>query len=288
MNSTEKHAEFSAYSKSLGIIYYEESGRGLTHPFFALILNAFINEAEARGYDITFIHPAVIQDESACVEHCRQSLLSGICFVCVDFELPGVLALAESSIPCVTVDHMFRHVPAVLSDNETGVQKLVEYAISRGHTRIAFIHGQNNSIVTRTRIRQFHNVMAYHNLPVPKDYIREGRYNDIELTRNIVRELLRLPDRPTCILLPDDISYLGAQDAAREFGLRIPADIAFAGYDCIPLTQTLEPRLTTIRQSADEMGKTAAQMLIELVKKPERIKRFPRILPVELVVGGTL
>ena len=47
--------------------------------------------------------------------------------------------------------------------------------------------------------------------------------------------------------------------------------IAFAGYDCIPLTQTLEPRLTTIRQSADEMGKIAAQMLIELVKNGQQV-----------------
>ncbi len=288
MNSTEKSIEFSANPKSLGIIYAEESGRGLTHPFFILILNAFKQEAEARGYDITFIHPAVIKDSTACEEYCRKSHLGGVCLVCVDFDLPGVRALVESDIPCVTVDHMFRHVPAVLSDNETGVQKLVEYAISRGHTRIAFVHGHNNSIVTRTRIRQFHNVMSYHNLPVPEEYIREGLYDDIGLTRNIVRELLTLPDRPTCILLPDDISYLGAQDAARELGLRIPTDIAFAGYDCIPLTQTLEPRLTTIRQSTDEMGTTAAQMLIELVEKPGRVKRFPRILPVELVAGGTL
>ena len=49
------------------------------------------------------------------------------------------------------------------------VQKLVEYAASKGHRRIAFIHGHNNSVVTRTRISQFRNTMAYHGLPVPED-----------------------------------------------------------------------------------------------------------------------
>lgn len=273
---------------NIGVLYADESGRGLTHPFFSLVLNALRTEAEARGYDITFIRESTDGEPGDYLERCRRRNVDGICMVCVDFADPGIKALAASGFPCLSVDHIFKRVPAVLSDNETGARKLVEYAIDKGHRRIAFIHGQNNSVVTRTRISLFKNTMAYYNLPLPPDYVREGRYHDIALTKNIVGELLRLPERPTCILLPDDLTYLGAQEATRELGLRIPEDISFAGYDGIPLTQTLTPRLTTIRQSCDNLGKEAAQRLIDLIENPETASRKPFVFPVELVEGATI
>ena len=142
--------------------------------------------------------------------------------------------------------------------------------------------------MTRTRISQFHSIMTYHGLAVPGEYVREGLYNDVRLTRKIVMEMLRLPERPTCILLPDDMPYLGAQEAARELGMRIPEDISFAGYDGIPLTQALSPKLTTIRQSSEDMGRTAAKRLVDLIEQPETASRKPAVFPVTLVEGGTI
>ena len=130
--------------------------------------------------------------------------------------------------------------------------------------------------------------MAFYDLPVPKEYIREGLYDDITLTRSIVQELLSLEERPTCILLPDDMGYLGAQEAAARLGLRIPEDISFEGYDGIPLTQALEPKLTTIRQSTTQMGITAAERLISLIENPQNANRMPAIFPIELLEGGTV
>ena len=273
---------------NLGVLYADESERGLTHPFFVLILNALKAEAEALGYNTVFVRPGKPGEAVDYVERCRESRVEGVCLVCVAFRDPMIRQLVESGIPCVTVDHFFKGVPAVLSDNETGVQKIVNYAILKGHRRIAFIHGHNNSIVTRTRVSQFRSIMAYHGIPVPEAYVREGLYDNIELTRKLVVELLRLPERPSCILLPDDMAYLGAQEAARELGLRIPDDISFAGYDGIPLTQTLMPRLTTIRQSSEDMGRTAAARLVSLIEQPGEASRKPVVFPVTLVEGGTI
>ncbi|MBR4456635.1 MAG: substrate-binding domain-containing protein [Solobacterium sp.] len=278
-------AGYTAESRRLGIVYEEKSGKGLTHPFFVLILDAFHKEAEARGYTISFVRRGENEEYA---DACMRNNLAGVCLVCAEFETPEVEALIRSGIPCVTVDHMFKRVPAVLSDNENGIRKLVEYAIQKGHRKIAFVHGHNNSIVTRTRIIQFNNVMNYYKLPVPPEYIRECLYDNIPLVRKIIREMLSLPDRPTCILLPDDISYLGAQDAATKLGLRIPDDISFMGYDGIPLIRSLEPKLTTIRQSAEELGQTAAARLIDRIEHPKTAKLLPAIFPVELLEGETV
>jgi len=90
------------------------------------------------------------------------------------------------------------------------------------------------------------------------------------------------------ILLPDDMTYFGAQEAAWDCCLRIPDDISFTGYDGIPLTQALTPRLTTIRQNCDTMGKIAAVRLIDLIEHPETASRKPTIYPVELLEGETV
>ena len=237
---------------------------------------------------MTFINQKTDPDDFSYLEHCTDGNVSGLCIICADYDSPRIRSLIGSDIPCVTVDHMFRRIPAVLSDNETGVRKLVEYAIQKGHRRIAYIHEQNNSLVTCTRISQFSSVMDFYHLPVPPEYIKEGVYNDIQLTRSLVLDLLALPDRPTCILLPDDFAYLGAQEAAMQLGLSIPGDIPFGGYDGIPLTQALEPRLTTIRQSTDQMGATAAQRLMNLIEHPIPMDKRPVIFPVELIEGETI
>lgn len=272
----------------LGIIYQDEKSLGITHPFFSLVINSFKKEAESHGYDVTFINHAISGEKMTFLEHCRCRRLDGVCLVCTNFSDNEIQELIESEIPCVTIDHRFKKTPAVLSDNENGVNLLVDYAVSLGHRRIAYIHGHNNSSVTSTRIAQYQSAMEYRDLPIPKEYLQSGLYNDIELTRKIVIRLMRLPNPPTCILLPDDYCYFGAQDAARKLDLRIPEDVSVAGYDGIPLTQALSPALTTIHQDCFALGTQSAQKLISIIEHPdEKISRI-NILPVKLIQGGTI
>lgn len=88
--------------------------------------------------------------------------------------------------------------------------------------------------------------------------------------------------------MPDDIAYIGARDAAWELGLRIPQDISFAGYDGLSIGQTLEPKLTTIRQDCERIGVTAIQTLIRQIDHPKAGRQVPQVLPVEFLAGGTI
>ena len=273
---------------NLGMIYMDENGKGLTHPYFAAMLNAFKNAADSWGYDLTFINHNATAENMTYLDHCRYRNLDGVCLACLDFTSQEVDDLVHSGIPCITVDHRFEDVPAVLSDNENGVHMLVDYAASMGHRRIAFIHGHNNSVVTSTRIAQFYAAMSYHDLPVPEGFVRSGLYNEIGMCRDIILDLCRRPDRPTCILLPNDLCYFGAQEAALKLNLRIPEDISFVGYDGIELTQAIRPQLTTIRQDSVGMGRACARRLIEMIESPNDYSRKPSIFPVELIKGGTV
>ena len=273
---------------NLGVVFKEESGRGITHPFFASILNAFKAEAEAHGYDVTFINERVGTEEITYEEHCRRRTLDGVCIVCVNYDNPGVGELVKSGLPCVSIDYRYEGAACVMSDNASGVRMLVDYAVSNGHQRIAFIHGQDNSAVTHTRIVQFRETMAAHGLQIPEGYLVEGNYDDSEVTGPLVEQLLARKDRPTCILLPDDVSYICALDAARRCELRVPADISFAGYDGIRVTQLMNPKLTTIRQDGETMGREAAARLIRCIEQPGSDDDPSCTVPVQLLKGGTV
>ena len=276
------------YSHNIGVLFADESFNGLTHPFFASVLNAFKNEAENHGYDLTFINHNVGSDGRSFVDYCRYRNLDGVLLACVDFYSEAIQKLLDSDIPCVSVDYPWPKQSCVLSDNRNGMKQLVDYAVSMGHSRIAFISGQRNSEVTETRRQEYLEAMADHKLAVPEGYLQEAVYSDNEVVREYVAKLLARRDRPTCILLPNDTTYFGAQEAIREQELRIPRDISLAGYDGIPLTQTLRPQLTTIRQNSEALGEQAAKLLIMRLEQPETAVEEVVTIPVELIKGSTV
>ena len=107
--------EASHRTHNLGVLFMDESAKGLTHPFFAAILNAFKIAAEARGYDVTFINHRIGGSVMTYREYCQFRGLDGVCIACIDFADPQVVELVNSGIPCVTVDHIYKRVSAVHS-----------------------------------------------------------------------------------------------------------------------------------------------------------------------------
>lgn len=275
-------------SNNLGVLFADENLFGLTHPFFGSVLNAFKAEAEDHGYDITFISNSLGSGSMSYLSHCRYRNVDGVCLTCANFHSPDVQELAESSIPCVTIDHMFNRWPSVLSDNVGGMRQLTEYILSMGHRRIAYLHGKRNATVTEKRITGFYRALEAAGIPQSRVILMEGVYVDPGETRDKTCELLDLDDPPTCILLPDDHSYLGAMEAAMERGLRIGKDISFAGYDGILLTQMTRPKLTTVMQDTEAIGKEAARRLIECIEKPNTAGSEPVTIPCKLIRGETV
>ena len=216
-------------SKNLGVLYEEDSDKGLTHEYFSGVLQGFKNQAEKLGYDITFINSCKDrEDRMSYLEHSRYRGFDGVVLACIDFGDPEVIELVRSDIPVVTIDYIFNSSIAVVSDNVNGIRELLEYIYSCGHRRIAYIHGAD-SAVTKSRLSSFYRTAERLGLEVPDEYIREAAYRDTRTTYTVTNELLDLPKPPTCILYPDDFAAFGGINAIRERGLRIPEDISIAG-----------------------------------------------------------
>ena len=102
------------------------------------------------------------------------------------------------------------------------------------------------------------------------------------------KKLLALPTPPTCILFSDDYSYIGGINAIAEAGLRVPEDISVVGYDGIHLAKVISPRLTTWEQNTAELGRIAADKLIERIEHPRTALAEHIVVQGRLLEGETV
>ncbi len=257
-------------TKNIGVLFVDDANSGLKHDYFAYVLDGFKRAVEEKGYDITFINNNRSNNgnKMSYLEHSRYRGFDGVMIACVNFYDPEVEELVRSDIPIVTIDHLFNNRCAIISDNVSGMRDLVRYIYSMGHRRIAYIHGAPSS-VTQSRLSSFYKTCEELGVNVPADYVGEAAYRDTNGTYLETKRLLQLRKPPTCILYPDDFSCFGGINAINELGLRIPEDISVAGYDGLRLARHFEPRITTIIQDTDRLGREAAMKLISLIENPK-------------------
>ncbi len=276
-------------SYTLGILFDDEARNGLTHDFFASVLNGFKNQAEEQGYDITFINTRKDNPhKTSYLKRIQDRNIQGVGIICTNFEDPEVKELISSDVPVVTIDEPLDGVISVLSDNAQGIKNLVYHISGMGHTKIAYIHGNMNS-VTQVRLKNFKEACEKLGITVPDEYIRQSLFRDINKTAFETEALLRLPDPPTCIIFPDDYAAIGGINILKAYGMVVPDDISVAAYDGIDIPSRYDPQITTVKQDMEGMGRTAAEKLIKLIETPEEITDFSDvIIETKLVEGHTI
>ena len=174
--------------------------------------------------------------------------------------------LRSRAIPFVIVDPAgdpSPDVPSVGSANWSGGLAATRHLIDLGHTRIAAITGPDDMMCSLARVDGYRSAMNSAGLPIDPAWIRFGDFH-VTGGRDRARELLALDEPPTAIFAGSDLQALGAIDAARAVGLRVPEDLSIVGYDDIPLALWTTPRLTTVHQPLKRMGEEAARLVIRL------------------------
>jgi LacI family transcriptional regulator/LacI family purine nucleotide synthesis repressor len=192
-----------------------------------------------------------------------------VVIACVEFSDPQVDELIKSNIPVVTIDHSFYNRIAIVSDNIKGVKELVTYIYEQGHRKIAYVHGQEDTAVTQSRVASFYNTMQELGVSIPDEYVISTPYRNTDKAFEATNRLLDLEDPPTCILYPDDFAAFGGLNAIRQRGLRVPEDVSVAGYDGIAIARHISPRMTTVVQNTEKIGSEAAAKLIDLINNPK-------------------
>ncbi|MBP3204557.1 MAG: LacI family DNA-binding transcriptional regulator [Lachnospiraceae bacterium] len=272
----------------IGVLFVDDARSGLTHDYFASVLDSFKRMAEKCGYDITFINSSKNRKgRMTYLEHSRYRGFDGVAIACIDFDDPEVAELVQSNIPVVTIDYIYDNHIAILSDNAGGMHELMGFVCGQGHERVAYIHGAASNVTTK-RLASFYRTAEEFGVEIPDEYVREAPYRNTEKSYRETKELLQLKEPPTCILYPDDYAAVGGMNAIRDMGLRIPEDISVAGYDGIPLGKHLQPQLTTVQQDTEQIGVAAARELISLIERPKSTLVEQITIPGHLVEGSSV
>lgn len=277
----------TSISHNIGVLFVDDTMSGLTHEYFSYILNSVKEEAESNGYDITFISQTLGKRKMSFLQHCLYRNCDGVVIASVNFDNPAVHELVNSDVPVVTIDYAYDNISSVMSDNIEGAYRLASYLLDKGHTRIAFIHGEITS-VTSKRLVGFNRAVREHGVSIPPEYLVEARYHDTESVRKATAALMDLDVPPTAIMFPDDISFLGGQAELQRRGLRIPEDISVCGYDGINLASLLQPALTTWHQDADRIGKESVRKLIESIEHRSTCAAEQIMVSGQLVSGSSV
>lgn len=191
---------------------------------------------------------------------------TGVIAVFSELTVAQQSQLATRSIPLVVLDptgEPLHQTPSVGATNWNGGLAATRHLLDLGHRRIAMLSGPAQWPCCRARLDGYRAAMDGAGVPMDPDLVRistlyvEGGLAD-------GRELLAMPDPPTAIFAANDLQALGVYEAARQAGVRIPAELSVVGFDDLSFTRWSGPPMTTVRQPLEQMGATAARMIIDL------------------------
>jgi LacI family transcriptional regulator len=196
---------------------------------------------------------------------------------------PTVVDIVNDS-PVVAVDaHTGSSgMPTVSSDNLKGAIVATEHLIGLGHRRIGFLAGRPDLESAQLRELGYRQALAAAGIAVDPELVLVGGYTAADAAAP-ARQLLQMDHPPTAIFAANDLSAIETIEAAQALGLRVPDDVSVVGFDNVPESALIDPTLTTIDQSIQQMGFEAVRLLIALIDDPGR----PPVhvtLPTELVV----
>ncbi|MDU0323393.1 MULTISPECIES: LacI family DNA-binding transcriptional regulator [Clostridium] len=269
---------------TLGIVYFENLGVGLSHPFFSGVIEAFKNQADNHGYSLLFGSKNNRLGNDTFLEYFKYINVDGIAIICTDPRDKETLQLIESDFPIVVIDMFSSNTSTVTSDSAQGCRLAINYLYNLGHRKIAHIEGISKEDNWPSSIRKEYYIRAMKdlNLDVPDEYIVDGVNFDVSGGYEAMKKLLELEEMPTAVFASCDKLAIGAIDAIKEAGLSVPEDISIIGFDDIELAKYVTPKLTTIRQDCTSVGKAAVDLLVEQINAKAKLK-INKVIPVELI-----
>ncbi len=244
----------------------------LGNPFFVDVARGAEEAAHEQGLQvITCNSRQRIDTEASYLAMLAEQRVRGVLFCPVDSSGESLSRFRRSGIPCVFVD---RKVPreegcSVSVDDVAGGTLAGRHLVETGHKRIAFINGPSILAQCRDRAAGVKAALAEAPSPKRKLTIIEAANLDVASGRDAGARLLGLSPRPTAVFCANDLLALGVLQVMVGAGVRVPADMAIVGYDDIEFAGAAAVPLTSVRQPAVRLGRTAAELLIDETSEEE-------------------
>jgi LacI family transcriptional regulator len=257
-----------------------------THPFFAEIAKTVAETVREHGYHVIISY---FEEDAELERSEAQSLLArhvdGLIIASAQAadQLEEFENMRSRKVPFVLIDRPIAGVRAsfVGVDNEAIGKLATNHLLARGCTRIAHLRGPEIGLAAG-RLNGFRAALETARLPVVPRYIVEAGYQD-STGYQAMKKLLRVDPRPDGVFCYNDPVAIGATKAILEAPLRVPEDIAVVGAGNVHYSDMLAVPLTTVDQGTAQIGRRAAELLLEQMSakssvRPKKVLIAPKLV----------
>jgi LacI family transcriptional regulator len=262
-------------TKTIGVVVPD-----LENSFFSHVVHSIIDTATERDYQVLMAVSREKRDlENRNIRNLLGQRVDGL-LVCVSQETsdPEVFErVRQMEIPLVFFDRAVEGTgfSRVIFDDDRGVKLAIGKLVAAGYTRIAHFAGYSHTAIGKERLEGYQAALLKNGISVREKWIVQGGYETHDGYRSFMK-LNELRNLPEIVLAVNDRVALGAYQAVRELGLRVPRDIGIVGFGFPETAAMFSPALTVISQDPRKMGKVAANRLIEeiLSEKPPAVEEI--------------
>lgn len=241
-------------------------------PFFASIVVSIDKVLQDAGYLLLLGNTnETLAGEQAHLNIFLSEVVSGVIFAAADArDMSNYRRLQELGIPLVAIDRApgDLEVDTVQLNNVHAAWQAVSHLIEEGHTRIAWIGGSPTASTSVERLQGYEQAMQSAGLPIDPSWVQPGWFTHEGGYRSM-EAIMHLPERPTSVVIANQVMTLGALQFIHEHGYEIPSDIAMIGFDDMAWASALRPALTVVVQPVNDIGTLAGRLMLDRVRDPE-------------------
>jgi len=277
-------------SHSIGVVVAE-----VANNYFSQAINGIESIAYNRGYHviITQTHES-FDRETANVKHLLSRHVDGL-LVSISAETVDISQyqyLHEKGFPIVFFDRIVAEIDThkITANNFKGSFAATEQLINTGFTKIAHLTNSNNLLISRERCDGFKAALQKHGIEFKPEYLKYCDHGGMiqDEVKLAVTELIELEDRPEAIFIASDRLTTNCLHILKTMNIKVPDDIAIAGFTNSDVAELFNPPLTVVRQPAFQMGQMATEMLIKTIESKRPVEEYiTEELETELIVRAS-
>lgn len=270
-------------SKSIGIAVPDTIG-----DFYGEVINGIESVATENGYNlIVSLNHHIIKEELEAVNFFKAKKVDGAILVTTSGDDDYVRSLIDEGYNIVLLDrdpHGLK-IDTVKIDNFRGGHLATEYLLKLGHSAILFIQGVPYIDSSKERFNGYKRALKDNKIKFNPDFILSGDFFVESGYSSIRRYLDKYGLNFSAIFASNDQMAMGAIKALNDKGISVPDEVSVVGFDDSYISPYIIPSLTTIKQRREEMGKIAAELLLDKISFHKKKERTPRqiTIPVELI-----
>ncbi|QVY66117.1 LacI family DNA-binding transcriptional regulator [Polaribacter sp. Q13] len=266
-------------SLNIGIIVPE-----FVNSFFPQVIIGAQEVLLAQGYQVLIMQSNESSEtEMKNVETMLDNMVDGliVSLTCENENIEKYKELIASNMPIVFFNRVVDDLPAskVVFDDYKWAFFATEHLLVQGHKDIVHLAGPKNLTLSKNRAQGFDAAHRKHKVPLGRK-ISCGF--SMEEGARVALELIEKKEVPTAIFAASDPSAIGAMKVFKDHGYNIPKDIAFVGFTESRLAEHIAPPLTSVSQPTNDIGQTAAKLLLE------QIENKGLFVPQTIVLNGRL